>query len=136
MKLTLGKPQPVPTFKALPPAPAPRAALYDHYAGIAELRESPWGTCGCVLQPGTVIVQTYKTDLFRVAFRLGDLWVEHPSGVRPDDPGILELLSRGRLTSYGEAPAVKAKREAREAERLREAALANPPGPRRLRVGR
>jgi hypothetical protein len=121
MRLGLRKDAPtVPRFAGLSPAPTPRARVYDHFAGIAKLPEPPWGTTGCVLEPGRVIVQTYKTDVFRLAVRLGDIWIEHSDYLRPDDPGIRELRESGRLIEIGESPRDRERRERVEAERARE----------------
>lgn len=102
-------------FDALAPASAPRQAAFDHFAGIAKLREEPYGMSGCLLAANIVLVRTYTAGTFSIAVRIGSHWHELAEIPR-DDPGIRQLADAGQLVEYGESPTQREKRERQEAE--------------------
>lgn len=86
------------TLETLDKAPAYRAAIYDYYAGTSDTVAH--GTAGILFDNGSVVVQTYAADPFRLAIRLAGNWYEL-CPVRRDDPAMMELDEAGKIHRPG-----------------------------------
>ena len=99
-------------------APQHRADIYDAYIG----GKAPSGTAGIVFEGGSVAVQTYVADNYRLAQNLGGTWYELCQ-VRRDDPKMLKLDKAGLIlrAKQSETRESKHERSLREAEERAEA---------------